>query len=467
MGRPPRGERRVPWLETGKEGADMKKTDIARRDFLGAAAAFTVVASHVLGGPRQLAPNEKLNVAGIGVGGMGGGNLRNLESENIVALCDVDSGYAGHTFKRYPNAKTYTDFREMLDQQKDIDAVLVATPDHTHAVISMAAIKAGKHVYCQKPLTHDVYEARMLATAAREAKVATQMGIQGHSGEGARLICEWIWSGALGEVAEVDAWCSLSYYPWGHAGWSTRWGSRPKDTPPVPATLNWDLWLGPAPERPYHMAYHPAVWRAWWDFGNGMMGDRGAHTLDPVFWALKLGAPASVEAASLGLNPDTHPIASIVTYRFPAREGLPPVKLTWYDGLRAPRPPELEDGRVMGNPEGGALFKGTKGKLAAGVYGESPRLIPESLMKDLKRPEKTIPRTGCSHEQDWVRACKSGQPAGADFAYSGPLTEMCLLGNVARRADARIEWDAANLKVTNLPDAGKLVRTEYRKGWSL
>ena len=448
----------------------MKEREVTRRRFLGAAAAgaaFTVVSRHVLGGPRHLAPNEKLNVAGIGVGGMGGSNLRNVESENIVALCDVDPGYAAGTIKRYPNAKLHKDYRKMLDEQKDLDAVIVATPDHTHAVISMAAIKAAKHVYCQKPLTHDPYEARRLAQAAREAKVATQMGIQGHSGEGARLICEWIWAGALGEIREVDAWCSLSYYPWGHAGWSSKWGSRPKETPPVPATLDWDLWLGPAPERPYHPAYHPAVWRCWWDFGNGMMGDRGAHTLDPVFWAMKLGAPASVEATSLGLNPETHPIASIVTYEFPAREGLPPLKLTWYDGLRAPRPPELEQGRIMGHPEGGALFKGTKAKLMCGVYGDSPRLIPESLMKETKRPERTIPRVNGSHEQDWVRACKSGQPAGANFDYSGPLTEMCLLGNVARRADARIEWDAANVKVTNPPEANKYVRTEYRKGWSL
>ncbi|MHC4230319.1 MAG: gfo/Idh/MocA family oxidoreductase, partial [Planctomycetota bacterium] len=242
---------------------------------------------------------------------------------------------------------------------------------------------------------------------------------------------------------------------------------RPKETPPVPATLDWDLWLGPAPERPYHPAYHPAVWRCWWDFGCGMMGDRGAHTLDPVFWALKLGQPTSVEATSLDLNPDTHPVASIVTYQFPARGDLPPVKLTWYDGLRPPRPAELEDGRRMGHTEGGALFKGSKGKLVAGVYGEGPRLIPENRMKAYKTPEKTIPRVDDSHEQDWVRACKTGEKAGADFEYSGPLTEVCLLGNVARRVDARIEWDAANMKVTNLPEANKYVRTQYREGWSL
>jgi predicted dehydrogenase len=448
----------------------MSTPNLNRRRFLSTtatAAAFTIVPRHVLGGVGHTAPSEKLNIAGIGVGGMGKSNLSQLETENIVALCDVDHAYAGGTFKKYPQAKVYTDYREMLDKEKGLDAVMIATPDHTHAVISMEAMRRGKHVYCQKPLTHDVYEARMLAKAARETGVTTQMGIQGHSGEGARLICEWIADGALGEIREVDAWCSLSYYPFGHAYWSSKWSRRPKDTPPVPPTLNWDLWLGPAPHRPYHPAYHPAVWRCWWDFGCGMMGDRGAHTLDPVVWALKLGHPTSIEATSLDLNPDTHPLASIVTYQFPAREGLPPVKLTWYEGVRAPRPLELEDGRRMGHTEGGSLFKGTKGKLVGGVYGEDPRLIPESRMKQYKLPPKTIPRVAGSHEQDWVRACKAGKRAGADFEYSGLLTEICLLGNVAKRMDARIEWDGPNMKVTNLPEANECIRTAYREGWKL
>jgi predicted dehydrogenase len=450
----------------------MTQGNLTRRMFLGAtaaaAAAFTIVPRAVLGGPRNIPPSEKMNVAGVGIGagGMGSGNLKNLEAENIVALCDVDFAYAAKTFERYPGAKTYKDYREMLEKQKDIDAVLVATPDHTHAVISMAAMKAGKHVYCQKPLTHDVYEARMLAQAAKECKVATQMGIQGHSGEGVRLVREWVEAGLIGEVREVDAWCSLSYYPWGHAGWSSKYSERPKDTPPVPPTLDWDLWIGPAPMRAYHPAYHPLVWRCWWDFGCGMMGDRGAHTFDPVVWALKLGAPTSVEATSCGNTPEVHPLSAIVTFRFPARGDLPPVKLTWYEGTRPPRPEDLEQDRKMPD-EGGALIKGTKGTIMFGVYGNSPRIFPESKMKEVKLPEKTIPRVSGTHEQDWVRACKSGQPAGADFAYSGPLTETCLLGNVAKRIDGRIEWDAANLRVTNSPEANRLVRTEYRKGWSL
>jgi predicted dehydrogenase len=447
----------------------MNPVTLRRREFLGAAAtaaAFTLVPRHVLGGPRQIPPSEKMNIAGIGVGGMGAKNLGSLRTENIIALCDVDHAYAAKTFKQYPNAARYKDFREMLDREKGIDGVVVATPDHTHAVIAMAAMKAGKHVYCQKPLTHDVYEARMLAQAAKEAKVATQMGIQGHSDEGVRLICEWIWAGLIGEIREVDAWCSLSYYPWGHAYWSSKYSERPKDTPTVPTTLDWDLWIGPAPMRPYHPAYHPLVWRCWWDFGCGMMGDRGAHTFDPIFWALKLGAPASIEATSCGNTPEVHPLSAIVTFRFPARGDLPPVKLTWYEGTRPPRPEDLADDRQMPG-EGGAILIGSKGKIMCGVYGEGPRLFPESKMKEAKLPEKTLPRVNGSHEQDWVRACKSGQPAGADFSYSGPLTEACLLGNVAKRMDARIEWDAANLKITNLPEANRYVRTEYRKGWSL
>jgi predicted dehydrogenase len=430
------------------------------------AAAVAQVPRHVLGGQRQRAPSQKLNIAGIGIGGMGAANLRNLESENIVALCDVDRAYAESTLQRYPAAKFFVDFRAMLDQQKDIDAVVVATPDHTHAVISMAAIQAGKHVYCQKPLTHDVYEARRLADAARRSNVATQMGIQGHSGEGIRLICEWVWAGLIGPVHEVDAWCSLSYYPWGHAGWSSQWSARPRETPPVPTGLDWDRWIGPAPLRPYHRAYHPATWRCWWEFGSGMMGDRGAHTLDPIFWALKLGAPTSIDATSCGNTGEVHPLSAIVTYQFPAREEMPPLKLTWYEGTRPPRPRDLEDGRTM-PAEGGALLKGTEGTIMCGVYGNSPRIIPETRMQAAERPGQSLPRVQGSHEQDWVRACRAGEPAGADFAYSGPLTEICCLGNVAKRVDTRIEWDGDNLQITNLADANQYVRRPSREGWEL
>lgn len=440
-----------------------------RRDFVKAStllSAAAVVPRHVLGGPRQIAPSERMNLAGIGIGGMGAGNLRNMESENIVALCDVDKNYAAGTIRRYPNARFYVDYREMLDQQRDVDGVMIATPDHTHAVISTAAMRAGKHVYCQKPLTHDVYEARTLARVARETGVITQMGIQGHSGEGIRLICEWIWAGLIGEVREVDAWCSLTYYPWGHASWSSQWSERPKETPPVPEGLDWDLFLGPAATRPYHRAYHPRTWRCWWDFGSGMMGDRGVHTFDPIWWAMKLGPPASVDATTCGNTDEVHPLSAIVTYRFPARDDMPPLKLTWYEGTRPPRPLELEDGRRM-PAEGGVLFKGSEGTIMCGVTGDSPRIIPESTMQAARLPEKSLPRVPDSHEQDWIRACKSGKPAGADFAYSGPLTEICCLGNVAQRVDARIDWDAENMQVTNLPEANRQVRWPYREGWAL
>ncbi|MBN2375169.1 MAG: Gfo/Idh/MocA family oxidoreductase [Sedimentisphaerales bacterium] len=448
-----------------------KENFITRRKFLAGASAvsagLTIVPRFVLGGVGQVAPSEKLNIAGIGIGGMGASNLRNVESENMVALCDVDDEYAAKTFQRYPQAKRYRDYRKMLAEQQDIDAVVIATPDHTHAVIAMAAMKAGKHVYCQKPLTHNVYESRLLAAAAKEEGVVTQMGIQHHSSNYVRLLREWIQDGAIGEVHEVVAWSSLTYYPWGHAWWSTTHENRPKEKPEVPVTLDWDLWLGPAAERPYHPCYHPAKWRAWWDFGCGMMGDRGVHTFDPIFWALDLKYPDSIEATNLGGNEETHPLGTIVTYQFPARGSKVPVKLTWYDGIFPPRPDDLEDGRQFGGSEGGIYFIGAKGSIMSGYMGDSPRIVPEAKMKAYKQPEPTIPRVEGSHEQDWIRAIKSGGKAGADFAYSGPLTEAVLLGNVAKRVDGRIHWDGANMKVTNNADANQYLKRVYRDPWSL
>ena len=455
-----------------KELRPMKSID--RRTFLSrttgagaAAASVLVVPRHAVGGTGQTAPSEKVNIAGIGVGGMGASNLRNLSDENIVALCDVDDEYAGRTFEGFPKAKRYKDYRVMLEKQKDIDAVVIATPDHTHAVIAMAAMRAGKHVYCQKPLTHDVYEARQLAEAARETGVVTQMGIQGHSAEGARQVYEWIRAGVIGEVREVDAWCDLTYYPWGHASWSSPVGTRPEETPPVPDGLDWDLWLGPARHRPYHPCYHPRTWRSWWDFGCGMMGDRGAHTLDPVFWALDLGHPTSVQGNSTDLNDETQPIASIVRYEFPARDTMPPVTLTWYDGLRPPRPEGLKDDEIVGTEEGGAVFYGSEGMLTCGVYGENPHLLPGIYNMGFEPPPKTLERVEGSHETDWVNAIKNGGRAGADFAYSGPLTEVALLGNVAKRMNAKLDWDGGAMRVTNVPKANQYVRTDYRDGWSL
>jgi predicted dehydrogenase len=448
----------------------MTSPRIPRRRLLGAfsAGSAMVVARHVLGGPGATPPSDRIGIGGIGIGGMGAANLGAVQSENIVALCDVDHAFAANTFKKYPDAKRYTDYRKLL-AQKDVDAVIVATPDHTHAVITMAAMKAGKHVYTQKPLTHDVHEARMLAKAMAECKVATQMGIQGHSGDYQRTTAEWVRGGAIGEVREVVAWCSLTYVPWGHASWSTKWSRRPAEEMPLPGGLDWELWIGPAPMRPYHRAYHPTTWRAWWDFGNGMMGDRGVHSLDPVVAALGLGAPSAVEATSKDLNPDTHPVSSVVTFHFPARNGTPALKVTWYDGLVPPAPEFLKDPGILKKgaySEGGSMIIGSKGLVLAGVYGNDPKLFPEELGQGFQ-PKERLPRVGCSHEQDWVRACKAGKQPGAHFGYSGPLTEICCLGNIAKRVDGRIEWDAEKLRVTNNPKANEYVRTEYRKGWLL
>jgi len=439
---------------------------LSRRDFIGATAAaavFTIVPRHVLGGPRHIPPSEKLNIAGIGAGGRGADNLDAVSGENIVALCDVDQQRAAPTFNRYPKAKKYSDFRIMLEKQKDIDAVIVATPDHIHAVATITAIKMDKHVYCEKPLTHSIYEARMVAQAAREHKVATQMGIQGHSGEGIRLLCEWIWDGAIGPVREVHTWTDRpgSWWPQGI--------TRPKDTPPLPPTLDWDLWLGPSPYRPYHPAYVPFKWRGWWDFGTGPIGDMGIHNSSPIFWALKLGYPTSVEVVSQeGNNEETGPVKSIVRYEFPVRGDMPPVTLVWYDGGNMPpRPQELEPDRRLGDNDGGSLLIGDKGKiLAPGWCAESPRLIPESKMKEYKLPPKTIPRSP-GHHQEWIAACKGGKPPTANFDFSGPLTEVLLLGNIAIRTGEKLLWDGPNMKITNIPEANKYIRRQYRQGWTL
>ncbi len=454
-----------------------KKKELNRRQFLGStaaasAAAFTIVPRHVLGGTGFKAPSDKLNIAGVGVGGMGKNNVKHCADagENIVALCDVDWDYAGDVFKQYPDAKTYKDFRVMLEKQKDIDAVVVATPDHNHAVVAMAAMQLGKGVYVQKPLTRTPWEARMLTEAARKYKVATQMGNQGHSGEGVRLISEWIWDGAIGEIREVHAFTNRPLWVQGVY--------RPHEKPNVPDTLAWDLWLGPAPFRPYHPAYVPWSWRGWWDFGCGALGDMACHVLDPVFTALKLGYPTSVDASSPRIYverglvketmDETAPVSSVINYNFPARENMPAVTVRWFDGgLMPPRPDELEPGRMMGNGSSGVIFIGSKGKLMCGEYGDSPRLIPETRMKAYKQPPKTLPRVKGSHEENWIQACKGGEPADSNFDYSGPMTEAVVLGNISLRMGQKLEWDGANLTVTNVKEANALVKPEYRAGWSL
>lgn len=436
-----------------------------------AMAAVTVVPRHVLGGANNTPPSEKLNIAGVGVGGMGQNNVRACESENIVALCDVDWKYTASVFKKYPNARQWKDYRKMLDEQKDIDAVIVATPDHTHAVVAMAAMQRGKHVYVQKPLTRAVGEARALTEAARKYKVATQMGNQGHSSHEVRLVCEWIRDGAIGGVREVHCWTNRPVWPQGI--------DRPKETPPVPETLDWDLWIGPAPMRPYHPTYLPFNWRAWIDFGAGALGDMGCHVMDAAFWALKLKYPVSVEAShSYDVpkmwtrfdNKETYPRAEVVHYQFPAREGMPPVELRWYDGGILPqRPEDLEPGRRI--PESGTIFVGDKGKIMCGTYSDNPRIIPETKMRAYDRPAETLPRIEGGpggHEKDWIRACKGGPAASSNFDYSGPFTETVVMGNLAvLNPGKKLLWDGDAMQVTNDEKANAYVKPAYREGWSL
>ena len=404
--------------------------------------------------PQAASPNERLNIAGIGVGGRGLDNIQACSRENIVALCDVDEKRAAPAFERFPQARRFRDFRVMFDQMANqIDAVVVSTPDHTHAIPAAIAMRLGKHCYCEKPLTHSVYESRYLAEIAAKMKVATQLGTQIHAGDNYRRVVELVQSGAIGEIREVHVW-----FAGGYGGMD-----RPKDQPPVPEGLDWDLWLGPAPYRPYHPAYVPGGWRAWWDFGNGTLGDFGCHYMDLPFWALQLSHPVRVAASSpLPPHPETTPPVLTVVYEFPARGDLPPVTLTWYNGSNnRPEVPEIKDPNRWPN---GVVFVGSKGKLVAD-YGKH-QLLPEEAFADFKRPEPFIPPS-IGHHQEWIRACKTGEKTTCDFAYSGPLTEAVLLGNLSFRVQSPLEWDWKNLKASNCPEAERFVRREYRSGWQL
>lgn len=434
---------------------------ISRRYFMmGSAAAVGAVAAR-RAKARTVSLNEKLNIAGIGVGGKGANDMDNVSGENIVALCDVDEAHAAKCFNKYPKAKKYRDFRVMLEKQKDIDAVVIATPDHLHAPVTMAALQLGKHVFCQKPLTHSVGEARVVAETARKAGVATQMGNQGQATEEARVLCELIWDGAIGNVREIHGWSNRN------PRICRRGMARPKGSTPIPDTLDWDLWLGPAPYRPYvaHF-YQPFIWRGWWDFGTGVLGDIGCHNFSAIFKALKLGAPASVEAVSTHSQfppevvRESAPEASIVKYTFPADGDRPALTLTWYDGGMMPwRPEELEPERKLGGDDG-MLYVGDKGKIL------DHRLIPEARMKEYGAPPKVLPRSP-GHYAEWINACKGGEPAGSNFDHAGPLTEAVLLGNIAIRTGKKVQWDSATMTVTNNPEANAYVNPPYREGWSL
>jgi predicted dehydrogenase len=466
-----------------------ERSVISRRGFVGglaAAAGVMIVPRRVLGGTGYQAPSDTVNIATVGYAhGMGTSNTNNCAKENIVALCDVDESAKAmkalersKILEKFPNAKRYTDFRVMFEQQKDIDAVIVATPDHSHAVVAMAAMQLGKHVYVQKPLTRTISEARALTEAARKYKVVSQMGNQGHSGEGVRLIQEWIEDGAIGKVREVHCWTNRPIWPQGMPA--------PAEGQPVPEGLDWNLFLGPAPERPYHEAYHPFYWRSWMDYGAGALGDMACHVMDAAYTVLKLGYPTSVQTTVAYIvqptvrpdgSPgsrrveykDSFPPAEIVRYTFPARsKNLPEVKLFWYDGGLLPeRPAELEPDRRL--PESGTIFIGDKGKLMSETYSEGPRLIPESRMQRYKRPGKTLPRVPGTHEENWIDAIKGKTPrATSNFDYSGPFTEAVLLGNLGVMFPGqKLLWDGPNMKVLNVPAANEYVQHHYREGWSI
>ncbi|GMV96950.1 MAG: dehydrogenase [Phycisphaerae bacterium] len=462
-------------------GSKPRGRNVSRRALIaGGLAAPLIVKRHVLGGAGYQAPSDTLAIAAVGIGGMGQHYLEGCKKERVVALCDVDHRFAGGVFARYPDARRYVDYREMLEKEADrFDALIIATPDHTHAIIQLAALRMGKHVYSAKPLTHTIHEARLLRKAVEQARVITQTSVQSCASEGACGTTEILMSGVLGPIHEVHVWTPHPVYPCGL--------QRPKEAPPVPEGLAWDLWLGPAPARPYHPAYHPAAWRAWWDFGTGNVGDMACHSFHVFFNALGLGerSPATVYAyrsyhrAGVFLNvtptPECESHANVVTWEFPASGPRPALAVHWYDGgMRPLRPPELDHRRPM--PEAGLLFVGEKGKMLSGFSGGGDLLLPESRFRDFQRPPKTLPRT-IGHYIEWTQGCKTGKPASCPMDYGAWLTEMALLGTLALRTSptepayghpaAVLEWDAAAMRVTNNDKANAALHPPYRQGWTL
>lgn len=443
---------------------------MTRRTFtqVGAAAVVcTLVPRHAVARSGQIPPSEKINIAGIGVGGMGAGDINAVAGlgTNMVALCDVDERRARGTFEKFPQAKRYRDFRKMLDEMhQQIQAVVVATPDHVHAVAAMAAIQRGKHVYCEKPLAHSVYECRALVKAAQEKKVVTQLGNQGHSFDSIRTFCEWIWDGAIGKVHTIHAGCAA-------VNSAVDALPRLKEEHPVPPELDWDLWLGPAKYRRYHPAYLPGAWRGWTPFGNGTVGDWVCHVVDPVFWALDLGAPSTIEAKVKDYDPktqgDAFPKGEVIRYEFPAKGDRNAITLYWYSGTEPiPRVPDLEPDR---NPvQTGAFVIGDKGTIMYGSHGAGGvRIVPESKMREYKLPEKKLPRVP-GHHHDWITAIREGRKAGSDFAYGGPLTEIAMLGVIAIRFHGtKLQWDTQAMRFTNCEEANAWINPPYREGWKL
>ena len=447
----------------------------SRRGFIkraGAASAFMIVPRAVLGGENYIAPSDKLNIAAVGAGGKGRSDIQSVAHENIYAICDLDDGRLADTLQQEfatafrDKAKTYRDYREMLDNEPEIDAVLISTPDHMHAPIAMHAMNMGKHVYVQKPLCHTVNECRVLASAAEANNVVSQMGNQGHAEEGARVINEWVASGALGTIREVHCWTNRPVWPQGIG--------RPEGNMPIPDSVGWDLWLGAAPYRPYvEKAYHPFNWRGWLDFGTGVVGDMGAHIIDHPYWALDLGLPTKITASSsrFGRELETFPIASKIHFDFPASNGRPPVKMTWYDGGLLPERPEgLENGRQMGDNDGGVLIVGDKNTLMHGVYGRNPQLIPESVHASTSAPARTLARSPGIY-QEWIDAIKDrSKRTTSGFDYSGQLTETMLLGNIAtiRASEHKVlEYDGSAMRFTNDEGANAYLDKTYRPGFGI
>lgn len=456
-----------------------KPNNPSRRRFVqNSAAAFagiSILPSNVISGLGYTAPSDKLNIAGIGVGGMGFANLKNLATENVVALCDVDWKYAKGCFDAYPNAKKYWDFRKMYDEMGDgIDAVVIATADHTHAITAAHAITMGKHVFLQKPLTHSVYESRLLTKLAEKYKVATQMGNQGASGEGVAKTCEWIWNGEIGEIKKVESFTDRPIWPQGL--------NTPEQGHWVPGTLNWDLFVGPAKMRPYNEIYHPWNWRGWWDYGTGALGDMACHILHPVFEGLKLGYPTKAQASSSLLLEGCAPTAQSVKMTFPAREKagrtkMPEVEVYWYDGGIKPELPEnWPAGKDPNKYGGGTFFYGSKDILHVGCYGADPELL-SGRVPEVKETERRVSKElGIDkgvHEQDWVRACKESpenrKPTTSDFAEAGPFNEMVVMGVMAVRLqnlNKELEWDGQNMKFTNIGDS-ETIKTVIKDGFKI
>ena len=442
--------------------------DPSRRTFVkssllgGTALAFPFLRASRVG--AEPSPLNRLNIACIGVGGRGKTAVRSVAGENLVAFADVDDERASESYANHPGVPRYRDYRRLLDRHAgEIDAITISTPDHMHFPIALAALELGKHVFVEKPLTHTIAEARRLAELAKAKKVATQMGNQGHANEGPRLLKEWYDAGVLGQVREVHSWTDRPIWPQGVGA-----PDHSKAIPVVPAALDWDLWLGVAASRPYDPAYAPFNWRGYWDFGTGALGDMGCHIMDGAYWALGLDLPAKVTAIAGRFTTESAPTASVVVYEFPAREGRPALKWTWYDGgLKPPQPEGWEHGRTL--PGNGTLVIGERATVLAPVYYDSLRIVPERRMQEIAPtlPPKTIPRIVGGHFAEWLAACKGGAPAGSNFEYAARLTEVCLLSNVAVRAGRPIRWDASGMRVVNDAEASRFVTRTYRPGFGV